>query len=153
MQMTQGDAAGALELSADPARLDVGLIHDYLARESYWARGIPRATLERALAHSVCISAWSGAAMAGFARVVTDQATFGYLADVFVVEQQRGRGVARAMLTALFDDPRLQGLRRMMLATRDAHGLYASFGFRPLADAARLMERHDPDVYSRPARC
>jgi len=149
--MKHGGAAGALELSTDQARLDIGLVHDYLARESYWARGIPRATVERALAHSVCISAWSGGSMAGFARVVTDQATFGYLADVFVVESQRGRGVARAMLAALFDDPRLQGLRRMMLATRDAHGLYAGFGFRPLGDPARLMERYDADVYSRQA--
>jgi N-acetylglutamate synthase-like GNAT family acetyltransferase len=149
--MKQRDASGTLELSTDPARLDIDLLHDFLARESYWARGIPRATLERALAHSICISAWSGRAMVGFARVVTDQATFGYLADVFVVESQRGRGVARAMLVALLDDPRLQGLRRMLLVTRDAHRLYAGFGFRPLAEPARLMERHDPDAYSRPA--
>ena len=148
---TSTGASGASEISSDPARLDMALIHGYLARDSYWAQGIPRATLERAIAHSVCIGAYAGGAQVGFARVATDQATFGYLADVFVVESHRGQGIARAMLAALFDDPRLQGLRRVLLATRDAHGLYAAFGFRPLAAPARFMERHDPDVYSRPS--
>jgi GNAT superfamily N-acetyltransferase len=147
---TANDAAGALELSGDPARLDIPLIHDYLARESYWAKGVPLATLERAIAHSVCIGAYAGGTQVGFARVVTDQATFGYLADVFVVETRRGQGVARAMLAALLADPRLQGLRRMLLATRDAHRLYAGLGFSPLAAPARFMERYDPGVYSRP---
>ncbi len=143
-------AAGALELSGDPARLDVALIHGYLARESYWARGVPLATLERAIAHSVCIGAYIGGAQVGFARVVTDQATFGYLADVFVLESRRGQGVARAMLGSLLADARLQGLRRVLLATRDAHRLYAGLGFGPVAAPARFMERYDPDVYSRP---
>jgi len=146
MPSEYGDAP---EFSSDPARLDMALIHHYLARDSYWAQGMPRATLDRAIARSVCIGAYAGGAQAGFARVVTDEATFGYLADVFVVEAHRGRGIARAMLAALFDDPRLQGLRRVLLATRDAHGLYAEFGFRPLAVPARFMERHDPDVYAR----
>jgi len=146
-----GPAPAVLEVSSDPARLDVGLIHEYLARESYWARDIPRATLERALAHSLCFGAYLQGAQVAFARVVTDQATFGYLADVFVIESQRGRGHARALLERVFADARLQGLRRVLLATRDAHGLYAGFGFTPLAAPARVMERHDPAVYARPA--
>lgn len=146
---TASTVRGGIEISSDPARLDIPLIHGYLSRESYWAMGVPLATLERAIAHSVCIGAYDGGAQVGFGRVVTDQATFGYLADVFVVESWRGQGVARAMLAVLLADARLQGLRRMLLATRDAHRLYAGLGFTPLAGPERFMERHDPDVYSR----
>lgn len=138
-----------MEVSSDPARVDLERVHAYLAGESYWARGIPRGTLERALANSLCYSGFVAGRQVAFARVVTDQATFAYLADVFVVPEERGRGRARELLAAVFADPRVQGLRRWSLVTRDAHPLYARFGFRPLAAPERFMERHDPGMYLR----
>lgn len=144
-------AAGAtmsddVEVSFDASRLDVDVIHGFLAT-TYWSPGIPRAIVERAIAGSLCVGAYAGGAQIAFARLVTDRATFAYLADVFVLPEQRGRGVSRRMLAALFAHPDVQGLRRMMLATRDAHGLYAAFGFAPLAVPGRFMERHEPDAY------
>lgn len=136
-------------VDTDPARLDMEVIHGFLA-QSYWARGIPRELVERAVRNSLCFGLYEGALQVGFARVVTDQATFAYLADVFVVESHRGRGLAQVLVAAVVADPRLQGLRRWMLATRDAHGLYARFGFKPLAVPARFMELHAPDVYATP---
>lgn len=135
-----------IEISFDASRLDVGVIHGFLTT-SYWSPGIPRAIVERAIAGSLCIGAYSGGTQIGFARLVTDRATFAYLADVFVLPAHRGRGVSRRMLAELFAHPEVQGLRRMMLATRDAHGLYAAFGFAPLAVPGRFMERHDPEAY------
>lgn len=130
--------------------IDFALVHDYLSRESYWARGIPAATLERALRHSLCCSGFlDGIGQVAFARAVTDQATFAYLADVFVVPEQRGHGHGRAVVEALMADPRLQGLRRWHLVTRDMQPLYAKLGFEPLAQPERHMQRHDPDVYLR----
>lgn len=137
-----------LRISADPAELDVGLIHRFLADDSYWARGIPRATLERALRHSVCYGGYLDGGQVAFARAVTDQATFAYLADVFVLPDHRGRGHARAIIAALMADPRLQGLRRWHLVTRDMQGLYAGLGFVPLAEPGRHMQKHDPGVYA-----
>lgn len=139
-------AMGDIEISFDAARLDVDVIHGFLTT-SYWSPGIPRAIVERAIAGSLCIGAYAGGAQIGFARLVTDRATFAYLADVFVLPEHRGRGVSRRMLAELFAHQEVQGLRRMMLATRDAHGLYAEFGFAPLAVPGRFMERHDPDAY------
>jgi N-acetylglutamate synthase-like GNAT family acetyltransferase len=137
-------------VDTDPSRLDMGVIHGFLA-QSYWARGIPRALVERAVRNSLCFGLYEGERQVGFARVVSDQATFAYLADVFVLESHRGRGLSKILVAAVVADPRLQGLRRWMLATRDAHGLYARFGFEPLAVPARFMELHDPDVYAAPA--
>lgn len=135
------------EISTDPARMDVAAIHAFL-RETYWSPGIPLETVRRAVAHSVCVGAFADGAQVGFARVVTDCATFAYLADVYVLPEHRGRGLSRRMLDALFALPQLQGLRRMMLATRDAHGLYAKLGFTPLAKPDRFMELHRPDAYA-----
>lgn len=134
------------EITTDRARLDVDAIHAFLA-QSYWSPGIPRALVERALAGSLCIGALADGAQVGFARVVTDRATFAYLADVYVLEAHRGRGLAKRLMEAVVAHPDLQGLRRMMLATRDAHGLYAQFGFAPLSAPDRLMEVLRPDVY------
>jgi N-acetylglutamate synthase-like GNAT family acetyltransferase len=136
-------------VDTDPARLDMGVIHGFLA-QSYWARGIPRALVERAVRNSLCFGLYEGERQVGFARVVTDEATFAYLADVFVVESHRGRGLAKFLIAAVVAEPRLQGLRRWMLATRDAHSLYARFGFEPLAVPGRFMELHAPDVYATP---
>ena len=140
-----------LRISADPAELDIGLIHRFLADESYWARGIPRETLERALRHSLCYGGYIDGGQVAFARAVTDQATFAYLADVFVLPDHRGRGHARALVAALMADPRVQGLRRWHLVTRDMQGLYAGVGFAPLAEPGQHMQKHDPGVYARPA--
>lgn len=142
----------ARQYTFDPARFDVQAIHAFLTA-SYWSPGIPLDVVERAIKGSLCIAALSGGELVGFARLVTDRATFAYLADVFVLPEHRRAGVSREMLKHLFAHPDVQGLRRMMLATRDAHGLYAQFGFKPLAAPARFMERHDPDVYaSQPRR-
>lgn len=144
-------------ITADHSRFDVALIHRFLSEESHWARGIPRAIVERALAHSICFGAFSssdgdrGATRSeqiGFARVVTDRATFAFLCDVFVVEAWRGRGVARRLLDAVFAHPALQGLRRFALTSRTAPGLYASYGFAPLGSPEVWMERHNPHIYS-----
>jgi N-acetylglutamate synthase-like GNAT family acetyltransferase len=138
-----------LQISFDPAELDIGLIHRFLSEGSYWARGIPRETLERALAHSVCVGGFLDGGQVAFARAVTDQATFAYLADVFVLPDYRGRGYGQQIVDALLGDPRLQGLRRWHLVTRDMQRLYARFGFVPLAEPDRHMQRHDPEIYRR----
>ena len=196
-------------ITADPSRIDRCAVHDFLSRHAYWSRGIPRATVERALDYSLCFGALAAdvtdatpaartartahtahteqtahtahtahteqtaqaaqaaraartgpaadtaaaadgtdAPLIGFARVVTDQATFAYLCDVYVLPAWRGRGVARALLAAILADPRLRDLRRLLLFTRDAHGLYAGQGFTPLAHPERGMERLRADLYT-----
>ncbi len=134
------------EISSDPGRLQLDAIHAFLAR-SYWSPGVPRAVVARAIAHSLCFGIYAGAEQVGFARVVTDRATFAYLADVYVLEAHRGQGLAARLVAHIQAHPDLQGLRRFLLATRDAHGLYARFGFRPVAAPDRLMEIRDPDPY------
>lgn len=145
-------ADSALRLSTDPADMDVDAIHAYLGGESYWARGIPRETVARSIRNSLCFGVFDGGAQVAFARVVTDRATYAYLCDVYVLPAYRGRGLSRRMMEAVIAHPELQGLRRWGLATRDAHGLYARFGFRPLDRPERFMERTDRDVYTRTAR-
>jgi GNAT superfamily N-acetyltransferase len=135
-------------VSCDRARLDLGVIRDFLAT-SYWASGVPVSTIRQALEHSLCFALLESGKQIGFGRAITDRATFAYLADVFVLESHRGRGLAKWLVSCMLEHPDLQGLRRWMLATRDAHGLYARFGFTPLARPAIFMERHDPDVYRR----
>jgi len=140
-------ALGTYTLSDEVARLDLPAMHAYL-REAYWSRGLPRAVLERAVAGSLCIGAYeAGGAQVGFARCVSDYATFCYVCDVYVLEAHRGRGLARAMLAMALEHPRLQGLRRWLLITRDAHALYQGGGFTPLAHPERHMEKARPDFY------
>ena len=139
--------AAPYRLSTDPAEMQVDAIHAFL-RTSYWAAGISFETVERAIANSLCVGAFHGDAQIGFARVISDRATFAYLADVYVLEAHCGLGLARAMVQRLQDRPDLQGLRRWLLFTRDAHTVYAPLGWTPLADSARLMQRHFPDVYT-----
>lgn len=138
-----------LRISTDKRELDVDLIHRFLSTEAYWSRGIPRATVERAIAGSLCFGGYLDGRQVAFARVVTDSATFGYLADVFVLPEHRGQGHAKALVAAVMAHPQLQGLRRFSLATSDAHGLYAGFGFAAPARPQSLMEKLDPDVYTR----
>lgn len=134
------------EITTDSAHFDLGLIHEFLAN-SYWARGIPREVVERSLQHSLAFAAFHGQQQVGFARVTTDFATIAYVGDVFVVPEHRGRGVSKLLMRAVLAHPRLQGLRRLLLATRDAQGLYAQFGFQPLAHPDHFMTIHYPNVY------
>jgi GNAT superfamily N-acetyltransferase len=134
-------------ISTDQARLDAGLVHRYLSGESYWARGVPLEVVQRAIRNSLCFGLYHDGLQVGFARVVTDAATFAYLADVFIVPDHRGIGLGKQLMAAVMAHADLQGLRRFMLATRDAHGLYRQFGFMELKNPQVLMERHDPDIY------
>ena len=138
---------GDLLISDDKALLDRALIHGFLSERSYWAQGVPRDIVERAIEHSLCFGLYMGGKQAGFARVVTDSATFAWLADVFVIETERGRGLSKKLVTAVLTHPRLQGLRRFMLATLDAHGLYAQSGFQPMKEPERFMEIYRPNTY------
>jgi GNAT superfamily N-acetyltransferase len=140
---------GTLQISTEKDRLDIGLIHRFLSTEAYWSRGIPRSTVERAIAGSLCFGGYLDGHQMAFARVVTDSATFGYLADVFVLSEHRGQGHSRTLMAAVMAHPQLLGLRRFSLATSDAHGLYADFGFAVPARPQTLMEKLDPDVYTR----
>jgi GNAT superfamily N-acetyltransferase len=141
------------EISTDPTRLDVALIHRWLSQSSYWAKGIPRDIVERAVANSLNFGVFHAEeGQVGYARVVSDRATFAYLADVFVLEPHRGKGLSKRLMAAVLAHPDLQNLRRWTLATRDAHGLYEQFGFTVPKVANRVMERVDPDIYARLGR-
>ncbi|GDY14425.1 N-acetyltransferase [Planctomycetota bacterium] len=138
------------EITFDRSRFDVDAIHAFLT-QAYWSVGIPRSVVERAIAGSLCIGVLAGHEQVGFARLITDKATIAWLADVYILPAHRGKGLSRRMLTALFQHPEVQGLRRLQLATRDAHGLYAKLGFKPLAHPDRFMEVVDPQIYTRQA--
>lgn len=138
-----------LVFSTDRARLDIDLIHGFLSRESYWAPGIRRELVELGIANSLCFGIHEDGRQIGFARVVTDGAGFAYLCDVFVVDAVRGRGLGKRLMTFVMAHPQLQRVRRFMLATRDAHALYAPHGFARLANPDVFMERYDPDALSR----
>lgn len=135
------------EISTDRARLDLDAMHAYLSR-TYWSPGIPLATLAKAVEHSICAGVYRGTSQVGFARMVTDRATFAYLADVYVLDEHRGQGLAQELIEGLLAHPDLQGLRRLMLVTRDAHCLYEKFGFKALTAPERFMERHNPGAYA-----
>lgn len=139
---------GEFTVSDDRARLDLAVIHGCLSR-SYWAENVPLEVVERSIAGSLCFGLYRERDQIGFARVITDRATFAYLADVFVLEAWRGRGLAKWLMRCIRAHSGLQGLRRWMLATADAHGLYEQFGFTPLRQPERLMEIVDRDVYRR----
>jgi GNAT superfamily N-acetyltransferase len=138
---------GTYTISDDPARLDVRAIHAYLSR-AYWSPGVPLEIVERAVRNSLCIGAYDAAGgQVGLVRLISDQATFCYVGDVYVLEEHRGHGLSKAMMGMATDHPRLQGLRRWSLVTADAHGLYRQFGFTPVAQPERHMERLNPDIY------
>ena len=136
-----------LRISTDPATLDLPMIHHFLSTQSTWARDIPLAVVQASLRHSLCFAGFIDTTQVAFARVITDQATFAYLADVFVLPQHRGLGYAAELIGAVVADARLRGLRRFLLATADSHGLYARFGFAPPAHPERFMQRHVEDAY------
>lgn len=131
------------------ARLDIARIHRFLSEESTWAQGIPLETVERSIAHSLCFGGYVGDAQVAFARVVTDQATFAYLLDVFVLPEHQGKGYATRLMDAVMADPGLQGLRKFLLTTSTAAPLYARYGFTPPATPGALMERSVPAPYRR----
>lgn len=133
-------------ISTDPARLDLDVIHGFLSR-AYWSEGIPRALVERAVKNSLCFGAYVQERLVGFARVISDYATYAYVADVFVLEPHRGRGLSKRLMEAILAHPDLQGLRRWGLVTHDAHGLYRRFGFAPIAHPDRHMEIHRTGLY------
>jgi GNAT superfamily N-acetyltransferase len=135
-----------IEVTTDPSRLDLDAIHGFLTT-SYWAQGIPRAVVARAIENSLCFGAFDGDRQVGFARVITDRATYAYVSDVFVLDTHRGRGVGKRLMAAIRLHPELQGLRRWTLFTRDAHGLYRQFGFREARHPDRLMEMFDDAPY------
>ena len=143
---------GRFLISTDRSKLDVDVIHRFLTH-SYWAEGIPRETVVRSIENSLCFGVYNGGEQVGFARVVSDFATYAYLADVFVLEPYRGRGLAKELIATIMTHPELQGLRRWSLGTRDAHGLYAQFGWTSVENPARtMMEIADPDVYLHSAK-
>jgi len=131
-----------IEISTDPDRLDRELIHHWISEQSYWAVGRSMEMVARTLANSLCFGVYLGEEQVGFARVVSDRATFAWLDDVFIAEEHRRRGYGKALVAAVVAHPELQGLR-WLLATRDAHGLYAQFGFTP-APQEIFMERRRP---------
>jgi GNAT superfamily N-acetyltransferase len=145
--MTDPSLPAGYEISTDPGRLDHAVIHRFLREESYWARGIPQNVMERSLRNSLCFGLYHHGAQVGLARVVTDYATFALLADVFVLEGHRGVGLSKRLLDRVTTHPDLQGLRRWLLLTSDAHGLYAQYGFEPLGGPERFMEIARPDIY------
>jgi GNAT superfamily N-acetyltransferase len=135
------------EISADASRLDVAVIHKFLSEDSYWSRGIPRSTVARAIESSLCFGVYHLGAQVGFARVVTDRSTFALLADVFVLDAHRGKGLSKELMRRVVEHEDLQGLRRFLLLTSDAHGLYSQFGFKAIGSPARFMEVFRPDIY------
>jgi GNAT superfamily N-acetyltransferase len=141
---TQGD----FEVATDPARIDLDAVHEFLTN-SYWARGIPIETVQRSIENSLCFGLYHGHRQIGFARVITDRATFAYLGDVFVLEPWRGRGLSKWLMQCIMGHPDLRGLRRWTLVTGDAHGLYQQYGFSILKTPERWMEIHRPDVYKK----
>ena len=133
-------------INDEKEKLDIDFIHSFLTR-SYWAEDIPKDVIKRSVDGALCFGVYEGEKQVGFARMITDKATFAYLADVFIIEEYRGRGLSKWLMKVIMSHPDLQGLRRMMLATRDAHKLYAQFGFVPLSNVDRWMQIHNPDVY------
>jgi len=138
-------------ISTDQSRFDVEMIYTFLTA-CYWAEGIPRDVVQRSIENALCFGIFEGDAQVGFARVITDRATYAYIGDLFVLESHRGQGLSKRLMQAIIEHPELQGLRRWSLVTSDAHSLYEQFGFTALARPQDYMELHDPDVYKRAKR-
>ena len=142
MEWTKDD----FTISTNKQRMDTEFIHQQLLK-TYWAQNIPKEVVERAIRGSLCFGVFKGNNQVGFGRVITDEATFAYLCDVVMEEPHRGKGLGKWLMEVIMAYPTLQGLRRFMLATRDAHGLYQQYGFSPLTYTDRWMHIHWPDVY------
>ncbi len=144
--MAVEDSRDGFLITTERSRMDIAVIHGFLT-ESYWARGIPLAVVEKSMQNSLCFGVFEGQSQVGFARVITDYATFGYLGDVFILHSHRGLGLGKWLLDCVMAHPELQGFRRWNLATRDAHSLYARYGFAPLAAPEWFMEISARDPY------
>ncbi len=138
-------------ISSDKKKLDLVFIHQWLSGSSYWAKKIPFEIVEKSVRYSLCFGVYFEDRQIGFARVTTDFATFAYIADVFIIEEFRGKGLSKRLMETILAHPELQGLRRWVLATLDAHGLYEKSGFRPLKNPQRFMEINEPEIYMRRA--
>jgi N-acetylglutamate synthase-like GNAT family acetyltransferase len=138
---------GEFLISTDRARLSLDVVHGFLTT-CYWAKGIPRQIVARSIEHALCFGIYrDGGEQVGFARVISDFATIAYVGDVFILEKHRGRGLGKWLMQCITQHPALQGLRRWILTTRDAHGLYSQVGFTPVKSPERFMELHNPNVY------
>lgn len=137
---------GEFKITDRQEELDIETIHDFLS-ESYWAKGIPKAVVEKSINNSLCFGLYHDSIQIGFARAVTDYASFAYIADVFVLPDYRRRGLGKWLVSCVLEHPELQGLRRLMLATLDAHGLYEQHGFEALSNPSWFMEIHKTDIY------
>jgi len=135
-------------LSTDKEKLDLDAIHHFLSREAYWSLNIPRATVEKSIQHSLCFGLFYKDQQIGFARVISDYASIAYLGDVYVLESHRNRGLSKWLMETVMGHPDLQGLRRWILLTGDAHELYRKYGWTDLADPSKWMELHNKNVYS-----
>jgi GNAT superfamily N-acetyltransferase len=135
-------------ISTDKEKLDIEMIHQFLSEEAYWCKNIPLHVVEKSIQHSMCFGVYTKTQQVGFARVITDNATFAYLCDVFILPGYRGNQLSKMLMDTIMKHPQLQGLRRWMLGTADAHGLYLQFGWSPIADAKRWMEVHNKNVYT-----
>jgi GNAT superfamily N-acetyltransferase len=140
---------GDFTVSTDRTLIDLDVVHGFLT-ECYWAKGIPREVVARSIENSLCFGLYTQGKQIGFARVISDYATYAYIGDVFVLEPFRGRGLGKWLMECIMQHPRLQGLRRWSLVTRDAHALYAQLGFTPLKNPQNYMELHQLDVYQQP---
>ena len=145
--MSLANADSEIEIDTDRSRLDTRFIHEFLVNAAYWAKDRTMEQTAAAIDNSICFGVYDGQTQVGFARVVSDKATFAYVGDVFIIEEFRGRGLSKLLMEAILSHPELQGLRRWILATRDAHGLYEQFGFSPLRHPERWMERPAPNAY------
>ena len=134
-------------ISTDKAKINIELVHQYLCNESYWAKNIPLDIIKKGIENSVCFSVFYKEEQVGFARVITDKATFGYLADVFIVEAHRGKGLSKWLMQTILDNEELQGFRSWMLGTKDAHSLYEKFGFTLTSNTTRIMRKQGIEGY------
>jgi GNAT superfamily N-acetyltransferase len=135
-------------LSTDKTLLDTDAIHRFLSTQAYWSLGIPRETVARSIEHALCFGVYHQGQQIGFARVITDYATIAYLGDVYILENYRGKGLSKWLIENIMAHPDLQGLRRWILLTGDAHELYRKYGWKDIADPSKWMELHKPDIYS-----
>jgi len=147
MNIIREDHRNGYLFSTDRSRIDTACVHRFLSVQSYWAQGISIETVQRSIDHSLCVGIYFNTQQVGFARLVTDYATFAYLADVFVDEGHRGNGLSKTLMEFIQHIDELKSLRRIVLVTRDAHTLYQQFGFKALATPDKYMELHRPNVY------
>lgn len=134
-------------ISTDKTKIDIALVHDYLCYESYWSKNIPLDIVKTSIENSVCFSLFYKEKQIGFARVITDRATFGYIADVFILAPHRGKGLSKWLMQTILEHKELQGFRGWMLGTKDAHGLYEKFGFKLTNDTTRIMRKQGIEGY------